>query len=53
MRQLEEKHPAGLDVVQSMKLIRDIARLIRLPLFIRNVFAIWQWHSQARQKLAE
>lgn len=40
----EHDHAAGLEFAHGMKLLRDIARLVRLPLFVRNVFAIWRWH---------
>eukprot|EP00286_Rhodomonas_abbreviata_P009773 CAMPEP_0181342250 /NCGR_PEP_ID=MMETSP1101-20121128/30891_1 /TAXON_ID=46948 /ORGANISM="Rhodomonas abbreviata, Strain Caron Lab Isolate" /LENGTH=188 /DNA_ID=CAMNT_0023453677 /DNA_START=15 /DNA_END=581 /DNA_ORIENTATION=- len=48
------EHHVGLEFAHAMKLLRDIARLVRLPLFIRNVFAIWKWHvGHAREKVRE
>mmetsp|Transcript_31038 Transcript_31038/g.99563 ORF Transcript_31038/g.99563 Transcript_31038/m.99563 type:complete len:216 (+) Transcript_31038:1-648(+) len=42
----------GLTFSHSLKLIRDLIRFIRLPLFFRNVAAVWRYHQalQRREK---
>ena len=38
----------NLELAHSCKLLRDIMRIVRLPIFVRNVLAVWRYFEANR-----
>ena len=39
---------ANLEIAHVCKLLRDVMRLVRLPVFLRNVLAVWRYYEANR-----
>ena len=39
---------ANLEIAHVCKLLRDVMRLVRLPIFLRNVLAVWRYYEANR-----